>query len=123
MQTIQVTDKDGHDKIKIDLNNHGRRDQVQYVELNIIYLQADEQLSERRRTLYKMHRNDGLTYRQIAEKLNLSAKTVENQISYALKDLKKALGQHTLLVVLFFLPCLSSFPLTFLFLRLMPYWR
>ena len=35
-----------------------------------------------------MSKRDGMTYREIAEELNLSEKTVEHQISKALKTLR-----------------------------------
>ena len=49
---------------------------------------AIEQLPERCREIFLMSKRDGMTYREIAEELNLSEKTVEHQISKALKTLR-----------------------------------
>ena len=49
---------------------------------------AIEQLPERCREIFLMSKRDGLTYREIAEELGLSEKTVEHQISKALKILR-----------------------------------
>ena len=40
-----------------------------------------------------MSRNEGLKYKEIAEKLNISVKTVENQMGKALKFLRTELAE------------------------------
>lgn len=54
----------------------------------LIKLIADSMPSERRRIFY-MSRYEGLTNSEIASRLGISKKTVENQINRALKELKK----------------------------------
>ena len=49
---------------------------------------AIEQLPNRCREIFLMSKRDGMTYREIAEELGLSEKTVEHQISKALKILR-----------------------------------
>ena len=49
---------------------------------------AIEQLPDRCREIFLMSKRDGMTYREIAEELSLSEKTVEHQISKALKTLR-----------------------------------
>ena len=49
---------------------------------------AIELLPERCREIFLMSKRDGMTYREIAEELQLSEKTVEHQISKALKILR-----------------------------------
>ena len=49
---------------------------------------AIELLPERCREIFLMSKRDGMTYREIAEELCLSEKTVEHQISKALKTLR-----------------------------------
>lgn len=53
---------------------------------------AIEQLPERCREIFLMSKRDGMTYREIAEELCLSEKTVEHQISKALKTLRGKKG-------------------------------
>ena len=48
-----------------------------------------EELPERRRVIFNLSRKEHKSYKEIAFQLNISEKTVENQISEALKFLKK----------------------------------
>lgn len=56
--------------------------------------EAINQLPEKRRQIFLLSRDEGLSYRQIAEKLALSEKTVETQISRSLKQLKASLSEY-----------------------------
>lgn len=56
--------------------------------------QAIEELPEGARNVYKLSRKEGLTYREIAEVLEISQKTVESQMSRALKILRKSLSDY-----------------------------
>lgn len=49
-------------------------------------------LPERCREIFILSRMEGLKYKEIAERLNISVNTVENQISIALRKLKIELG-------------------------------
>lgn len=49
-----------------------------------------ENLPERCRLIFKYSRNDGMSARDIALQLNISPKTVENQVNKALKHLRLA---------------------------------
>ncbi len=55
---------------------------------------ALEKLPENCRQIFKMNRFEGLKYREIAEKLNISIKTVEANISKALSQLRNELGLY-----------------------------
>ena len=48
-------------------------------------------LPERRRTIFAMHRDQDLTYGEIASALGISIKTVETQMGRALKSLRERL--------------------------------
>jgi RNA polymerase sigma-70 factor (ECF subfamily) len=50
------------------------------------------QLSPRIKEIYLLSREEGLSNREIAEKLSLSEQTVKNQLSAALKHLRQTLG-------------------------------
>ena len=54
--------------------------------------QAIEQLPEKCREIFSLSRKEGLSYRQIAERLGISVKTVETQISIALKRIREILS-------------------------------
>lgn len=49
------------------------------------------QLNEKNRTVFLMNRIDGLTYKQIADNLELSVKAIEKRMKNALIDLKKTI--------------------------------
>ena len=53
---------------------------------------AVDQLPERCRAVFMLSRFEDQTYREIAEGLNISVKTVENQMSKALRHLRTALA-------------------------------
>ncbi len=67
---------------------------------------AVDSLPERTKNIFEMSRFEGLKYKEIAEKLEISQKTVEAQMSTALKilrdKLKIYLGLAILLWVIFF---------------------
>ena len=64
---------------------------------------ALDELPEKMREIFLMNRFDGLKYREIAEKLDISIKTVETQMSRALKSLRDKLSDMimVLLMILF----------------------
>jgi len=51
-----------------------------------------EKLPPRRRTVYKLSRQEGLKIKEIAEKMNISSRTAENHLAKALKSLKEELS-------------------------------
>lgn len=58
-------------------------------EFGIKLQRAISNLTESQRVTFLMHRIDGKKYREIAEILNISIKTVEKRIHYALINLRK----------------------------------
>jgi len=75
---------------------------VEFHELNEMLKKAVEQLPPRRKQIYKMNRENGLTYEEIAVHLKISPHTVKNQMSQALKFLKNKVNKETLVGLLFF---------------------
>lgn len=65
-----------------------------YAELQSEIREAIEQLPPRCRTIFQLSRQQGLTYREIANQLSISVKTVEHQISKALKILRLELNVY-----------------------------
>ncbi len=57
--------------------------------LEVVNLEI-EKLPEKCRLIFKYSRNEGMPVKQIASELNISPKTVENQLNKALKQLKLA---------------------------------
>ncbi|NDV83306.1 RNA polymerase sigma-70 factor [Bacteroides sp. 51] len=68
------------------------QDDMQFSELKKRYASALSDMSEGLRETFLMSRNDELKYYEIAERLDISVKTVEKRISAALKLLKEKLS-------------------------------
>ncbi len=68
-------------------------DSLETKQLSDYLSQAVERLPPRRRLIFHMSRFQDMTYQEIADYLDISIKTVENQISAALKTLRKGLAE------------------------------
>ena len=64
------------------------KDEVLYNELLSFLESVIERLPERQREIFKLSRFKGLTYRQIANQLNITENTVDTQIRRALKFIR-----------------------------------
>lgn len=69
-------------------------------ELETIYQQSIAELPRQRRAIYLLHRNERLSYKEIAVALHISPKTVENQMGAALKHLRTAMMQYLTSIML-----------------------
>ena len=74
---------------------------IQLRELEEKLQTAMNDLPEQCRTIFQMSRFEELRYREIADRLNISIKTVENQIGKALKILRAKLVDFLPLILLF----------------------
>ncbi|NLR90207.1 RNA polymerase sigma-70 factor [Flammeovirga agarivorans] len=91
-----------HLQVKEDYKSHNQSvleeeaiqsaDVMEASELNQKIHQAINSLPDKRKEVFMMSRFEGLKYAEIAEKLSISIKTVENQMSSALKYLKTELS-------------------------------
>lgn len=68
-------------------------------ELELLIDIAIEQMPEQRRRIFKMSRKEGLTNEEISQKLEINKRTVENHITQALADLRKAIQGALLLLI------------------------
>jgi len=69
---------------------------------------AIDSLPERTRKIFVMNRFEGFKYKEIAEKLEISQKTVEAQISSALKILREKLRIYLELAILLWITFFSN---------------
>lgn len=83
-------------------NHRSKEDEMMASELEQKIREAIDMLPMERRKVFIMSRYDGLTYSQIAEKLGISVRTVENQMGKALKTLREELAEYLPWLVLFF---------------------
>lgn len=70
-------------------------------ELNYLIEQAVAELPEQCRAIFEMSRYQNLTYNEIAQRLDVSPKTVENQMGIALKKLRGKLSPYLSCIIAF----------------------
>ncbi|NQX39928.1 RNA polymerase sigma-70 factor, ECF subfamily [Pedobacter steynii] len=75
-------------------------DELEVKELRAFIYGFIETLPDKCRYVFQLSRVEGLSHKEIAEKLNISEKTVENQISIALKKLRQKMTKNPLLSIL-----------------------
>ncbi len=81
---------------KLNFNN-----EIDFNQLNNQIKDAIEELPAKRKRIFKLSRENGLTYKEIAGELGISVKTVETQINRSLKQIKLQLGKNIFSVLLF----------------------
>ena len=66
-------------------------DRMLFEELAVTYAETLKQMPETHRIVFLMSREDGMKYREIAERLHISVKTVEKRMTASLQFLKTRL--------------------------------
>jgi RNA polymerase sigma-70 factor (ECF subfamily) len=74
-------------------------DVLEEKDMERIMKKAVAMLPEKRRQIFEMSRFENLKYNEIAQKLNLSVKTVESQMSKALENLRKIIDKFLAVVI------------------------
>jgi len=75
--------------------------QIEFNELNNQAEKLIANLPDRQKQVYLLHREEGLTYPEIAEKLGISKNTVENHMAKALKYLRENMDNSLWINALF----------------------
>jgi len=91
-------------ELNLNRNSISPETEFQTSELDIKIRETIDKLPLKRREIFILSRYDGLKYKEIADKLNISIKTVENQMGSALKFLRQELIDY---LILFLLICLN----------------
>ena len=78
----------------------GSYDSVLYTELQAKVDQAIGKLPDHCRTIFQLNRQEGLKYHEIADRLGISVKTVETQMSRALSKLKEELKDYLTVLII-----------------------
>lgn len=73
----------------------GPDDQLEYRELQEVISRTLSGMPERRRRIFAMHRFEGLKYKEIAERLSLSIKTIEAEMTKTYQSLRKEIEKYT----------------------------
>lgn len=76
-------------------------DEIQFKELNQKVQSLLEQLTPRQKEIYLLSREEGLTHKEIAQKLNISESTVNNHLVTTLKYLKSHIDSSLAVNILF----------------------
>jgi RNA polymerase sigma-70 factor, ECF subfamily len=76
------------------VSSFNAEDKILEKELQVKILQAIDRLPPKCKAIFILSRYEGLKYRQIAEYLDISVKTVENQMCIALDRLRKDLEPY-----------------------------
>lgn len=75
-------------EFKFQYDESDQVDELEFKELKELYEKALLELPEKQRDVFLMSRVEALTYKDIAERLDISVKAVEKRISSALAKLK-----------------------------------
>jgi len=84
-----------NEQLKVVQEDNSTEETVLLDDLNGALEQAIGKLPAKRQMIFKMHRQENLTVKQVASQLGISEKTVENQYGKAMKMLKLNLKHFT----------------------------
>jgi len=76
-------------------NNFSDDDNYPEIDLSVKIEESINSLPEKRKEIFRLSRQEGLKYHEIAQKLNISIKTVETQMSLAIKTLRDKLKNYS----------------------------
>ncbi|GAA3959426.1 RNA polymerase sigma-70 factor [Mucilaginibacter dorajii] len=88
---------DVFDRLFECLQTPAEYENIEYKELMARVSLVVSTLPDKCREVYKLSREDYLSHKQIASRLNISTKTVENHLTKALRQLRTSLGSFFLL--------------------------
>ncbi len=88
-----------YNQLEMEKQQYTVNDEYEASELDEKIRKSIDDLPEGRRKIFILSRFEGLKYREIAEKLQISIKTVENQMGSAIKHLKNDLAEYLAIVV------------------------
>lgn len=89
--------KEGH------VNNLDTLATVEYSELEKKVFELIEELPEKRQTIFNLNKIEGLTYKEIAARLNISENTVDSQMRKALAFMRDEMKHFLSLILLMYL--------------------
>lgn len=79
-------------------DNSTTSDELAVRELTSVIAQAVDALPDKCRKVYSLSRNEQLSHAEIASRMNITVKTVENQITIALKRIRLFIG-HSMIII------------------------
>ncbi|MBK9336999.1 MAG: RNA polymerase sigma-70 factor [Lewinellaceae bacterium] len=88
-RTVLEDSSSWEDQADTSLQDIGRKDEQEHLETALH--KAIDQLPEKCRLVFSLSRFEHLSHRQIADQLGISVKTIENQITKAMRLLREAM--------------------------------
>jgi len=82
-------------------SNYNLEEVIEFGDLLEHVMQIVKELPPRKNEIYQLSRVDHLSYSEIAAKLNISVKTVENSINFSMNFIKRRLGKDSLMIILY----------------------
>lgn len=79
-------------QVELESQHHNPEQLLLTAELMNRLAQAIDDLPPRCKMVYKLIKEDGLRYKEVAEILNISIKTIDNQLAIALRKIGKAIN-------------------------------
>jgi RNA polymerase sigma-70 factor (ECF subfamily) len=68
---------------------------LEYKELEEVINRTLKKLPQRRQAIFRMHRLEGLKYKEIADTLSLSVKTIEAEMTKTYQELRREIEKYT----------------------------
>lgn len=88
-------------KVNFDISSNNTWHQVVFDEMNTKMDKLVSMMPQQRRKIFLMSREDGLSNEEIARKIGISKRTVENHLYSAISFLKEHFTQNSLCTILF----------------------
>lgn len=108
-ETISWLRKEKSEKMRIcefvritGIQSNETEQSIEFRNIEGLANQLIHEMPEKRKEIFKLSREQGFSNKEIAEKMGISIKTVENQMTSALKYLREKLGKHDVLGLLFY---------------------
>jgi len=89
-------------RVNFDIHSNNTWDNIIFEEMKSTLNKLVHQLPEQRRKIFNLSKRKGLSNDEIAQKLNISKRTVENQLYRAITNLRKHLKKDSVIALLFF---------------------
>lgn len=92
---IHLVQIESSDKVEF-INTYDPEKELERKELHFLLDQAIAKLPHQARVVFKLIKEDGMKYKEVAEILNISPRTVQTQLFRAIKKLSAILSDHQL---------------------------
>jgi len=90
-------------------DGYAQADKLVEVELTAEIKKAINELPEKCKQIFLMSRNENLKYHEIADKLEISVKTVETQMSKALQHMRLRLAEYLVIFIILLITSVTKY--------------